>query len=97
MSAGKHAAGNVLPNERLVHLEALRAAVDARRELACRLIERRGMTWVSVVRIGGSGRLVEVGCDYVRAAWWFTWSDGRPIAPVRNVEGVVAALVRELG
>ncbi|TDD37306.1 hypothetical protein E1287_09125 [Actinomadura sp. KC06] len=93
MSAGKHA---VLPNERVVHLGALRDAVDARRELACGLIERRGVTWVSVVRVGGSGRLVEVGCDYVRAAWWFTWSDGRPIAPVRNVEGVVAVLVREL-
>ncbi|MFI0370162.1 hypothetical protein ACH35V_20020 [Actinomadura sp. 1N219] len=92
MSVGKRAAGSVLPNGQLVHLGALRDAVEARRELACGLIERRGVTWVSVVRVGGSGRLVEVGCDYVRAAWWFTWSDGRPVAAVWNVEGVVVGL-----
>ncbi|MFI0485548.1 hypothetical protein [Actinomadura sp. 9N215] len=98
MSAGKHAVTGVLSgrrNERLVQLKALRDAVDERQELACGLVEQRGVTWVSVVRVGGS-RLVEVGCDYVRGAWWFTWSDGRPIAPVRNVEGAVGALVREL-
>ncbi|MFI0405151.1 hypothetical protein [Actinomadura sp. 3N508] len=91
MSVGQQ---GVLTNERVANLHVLRDAVEARRELACGLIERRGVSWVSVVRVGGSGRLVEVGCDFVREAWWFTWSDGRPIA--RDVDGVIGALVREL-
>ncbi|TDB86031.1 hypothetical protein E1264_19260 [Actinomadura sp. KC216] len=93
MSAGNQ---GVLTNERVANLHVLRGAVEARRELACELIERRGVTWISVARFGGSGRLVLVGCDFVREAWWFTWQDGRPIAPVRDVEGVIAMLVREL-
>lgn len=100
MSSGNHTATGVLParhNDRRLHLDALRAAVEGRRELACGMVERRGVAWVSVVRVGASRRMVEVGCDYVRSGWWFTWSDGRPIAPVQNVHGVVARLVGELG
>jgi hypothetical protein len=98
MSSGKHT--GVLPatrNDRRVHLDALRAAVEGRPELASGVVERRGVAWVSVARVGETWRMVEIGCDYVRSGWWFTWSDGRPIAPVRNVHGVVARLVRELG
>ncbi|TDC61539.1 hypothetical protein E1200_28715 [Actinomadura sp. GC306] len=83
-------------NERRVHLDALRAAIDTRRELACGMVERRGMTWVSVVGVGGARRLVEVGCDYIRSAWWFTWDDGRPIVPARDVHRAVDVLTREL-
>ncbi|GAA4237092.1 hypothetical protein GCM10022254_48250 [Actinomadura meridiana] len=98
MGHGRHAVGGVMVrprNERRVHLDALRDAVREREELECGLVERRGVAWVSVVRVG-SRRLVEVGCDFVRAGWWFTWSDGRPIAPVENVQAVVGVLVREL-
>jgi hypothetical protein len=84
-------------NERRVHLDALRAAIDTRRELACGMVERRGMTWVSVVGVGGARRLVEVGCDYVRSAWWFVWDDGRRIAPVSDVQTVVDLLVDQVG
>jgi hypothetical protein len=51
---------------------------------------------LSVVRYGGTGALAEIGCDYVRAAWWFTWSDGKPIAPVQDTAEVVRLLVRVL-
>lgn len=98
MSSGKHT--GVLPathNDRLTHLDALRAAVEKRPDLACGVVERRGIAWVSVVRVGEPRRMVEIGCDYVRSGWWFTWSDGRPIAPVRTVQSIVARLVRELG
>lgn len=96
---GRHAATVERPapsNQRRVHLDALRAAVEARRELACGMVERRGVTWVSVVGVGGVRRPVEVRCDYVRSAWWFTWDDGRPIAPARDVRHAVDVLVREL-
>ncbi|TDC81630.1 hypothetical protein [Actinomadura sp. 7K507] len=83
-------------NARRLHLNALRDAVQARRELACGMVERRGVAWVSVVGVGGAGRLVEVGCDYVRSAWWFTWHDGRPIGPARDVHRAVEVLIREL-
>ncbi|TDC55050.1 hypothetical protein E1281_14640 [Actinomadura sp. KC345] len=83
-------------NERRVHLDALRDAVQARQELACGMVERRGVTWVSVVGVGGTRRLVEVGCDYGRSTWWFTWSDGRPIVPARDVHRAVDVLIREL-
>jgi hypothetical protein len=53
------------------------------------------VVWASVGRVG-SRRLVEVGCDFVRAGWWFTWSDGRPIAPVKSIQAVIGVLVREL-
>ncbi|SFN78319.1 MULTISPECIES: hypothetical protein [Actinomadura] len=98
MSSGDHT--GVLPatrNDRRTHLDALRAAVELRPELAGGVVERRGVAWVSVVRVGGPRRTVEIGCDYVRSGWWFTWSDGRPIAPVGNVQSVVGRLVRELG
>ncbi|TDD69800.1 hypothetical protein E1293_35405 [Actinomadura darangshiensis] len=99
MTSGKHAVAGVLPtgpNDRRTHLDALRVAMEGRPEFACGIVERRGVAWVSVVRVGASRRMVEVGCDYVRSGWWFTWSDGRPIAPVRNVQSVIAHLVREL-
>lgn len=88
----------VLPvrSDRQVHLGELRTAVEARPGLACGVVERRGVSWISVVRVDAPQRLVEVGCDFVRAEWWFTWSDGRPIGSVRDVGGVVAVLVREL-
>jgi hypothetical protein len=60
------------------------------------MVERRGTPMLSVVRYGGTGALAEIGCDYVRAAWWFTWSDGKPIAPVQDAAGVVRLLVRVL-
>lgn len=94
MGDERRAAG-VRRNERVVHLATLRVAVQARRELDGRVVERRGVSWASVGRVGGT-RFVEVGCDFVWAAWWFTWGDGRPIAPVENVEGVVDVLVRGL-
>ncbi|MEO3828463.1 hypothetical protein [Actinomadura sp. B10D3] len=90
----------VLPatrNDRRTHLDALRAAVEGQPGLACGAVERRGVAWVSVVRVGEPRRMVEIGCDYVRSGWWFTWSDGRPITPVGNVQSVVGRLVRELG
>lgn len=92
VQSGRHAPAP--SNERRVHLRALGAAIEARRELACGLVERHGVTWVSVVGVG-SRQLVEIGCDYVRSAWWFTW-DGRPIAPARDVSRAVDVLVREL-
>ncbi|MFA1549016.1 hypothetical protein [Actinomadura chokoriensis] len=98
MTAGKHSATGVLAtrrNDRHAHLDALRAGVEARQELACEVVVRRGVAWVSV--IGPSQARVEVGCDYVRSGWWFTWADGRLFAPVRDVEGVIARLVGELG
>ncbi|WP_412520515.1 hypothetical protein K8Z49_21600 [Actinomadura madurae] len=98
MSSGEHTGVlTATRNDRRIHLGALRAAVELRPELACGVVERRGVAWVSVVRVGGSRRTVELGCDYVRSGWWFTWSDGRPIAPVGNVQSVVGRLVRELG
>ena len=96
MAAGKHSATGVLTtmrNDRRLHLEALHAAVAARPELACEVVEQRGVAWVSVVL--RSGRTVEVGCDYVRSEWWFTWADGRQIAPVRDIRNFVDRLVRE--
>ncbi|MFC4053968.1 hypothetical protein ACFOY4_30105 [Actinomadura syzygii] len=89
---------NVLPvrSDRQTHLGELRAAIEAHPELACGVVERRGVSWISVVRVGAPQRLVEVGCDFLRAEWWFTWSDGRTIGSVRDVDGVVAVLVREL-
>ncbi|MEU8800431.1 hypothetical protein [Spirillospora sp. NPDC048819] len=96
MQPGRQAATPVPSNERRAHLDALRAAVEARRELACGVVERRGVTWVSVVGVGEARRLVEVGCDYVRSAWWFIRDDGRPIAPARDVHHAVDVLVREL-
>lgn len=95
---GRHSAVGVesaMRSDRRVHLDALRAAVQARPELACGIVERRGVTWVSVIRVG-SRRMVEVGCDYMRSGWWFTWADGRLIGPVWDVERVVGVLVREL-
>ncbi|NKZ05784.1 hypothetical protein [Actinomadura latina] len=97
MAAGKHSTTGVLTtmrNDRRSHLETLQGAVAARRKLACDVVERRGVAWVSVV--GRSGRTVEVGCDYLRSGWWFTWADGRLIAPVRDVRDVVDRLAREL-
>ncbi|MFB4305852.1 hypothetical protein [Actinomadura sp. GTD37] len=82
-------------NDRRTHLDALRAAVEARRELACEVVVRRGVAWVSVA--GSSQARVEVGCDYLRSGWWFTWADGRLIAPVRDVQCVVDRLVDGLG
>ena len=82
-------------NDRRVHLETLQKAMEARSELACEVVVRRGVAWVSVV--GPSRAAVEVGCDYVRSGWWFTWADGRLIAPVRDVRAVVARLVGALG
>lgn len=82
-------------DERRVRLDALRDAVGEQRDLVGGLVERRGVVWVSVGRVG-SRRLVEVGCDFVRAGWWFTWSDGRPIAPVKSIQAVIGVLVREL-
>ncbi|MEU5989051.1 hypothetical protein ABZ806_08740 [Spirillospora sp. NPDC047418] len=68
MATGKHSTTGVLPtmrNDRRSHLEALQVAVAARPELACEVVERQGVAWVSVV--GLSRRTVEVGCDYVRS------------------------------
>ncbi len=83
-------------DERLVHLDTLRAAVETRPALACGVVERDNAPALSVVRHGGTGPPVEVGCDYARVAWWFTWTDGRLIKPVQDIDGAVAVLIREL-
>ncbi|MFI0482735.1 hypothetical protein [Actinomadura sp. 9N215] len=96
---GRHVATiDVSPrNERREHLSALDVGVRAHPELAGGLVERRGVSWVSVVRYGGPRRRVEIGCDFRDGGWWFCWaSDGRAIAPASDVTGTLDAVAGEL-
>lgn len=95
---GRHAATMDAPprNDRREHLFALDAGVRAHPELAGGLVERRGVTWVSVVRYGGPRR-AEIGCDFRDGGWWFCWAaDGRPIGPACDITGALDAIAGEL-
>ncbi|MFI0373606.1 hypothetical protein ACH35V_37600 [Actinomadura sp. 1N219] len=97
---GRHAATLDVPpprNDRRMHLSELDEGVRTHPELAGGLIERRGVTWVSVVRYGGPRRTVEIGCDFRDGQWWFCWAaDGRPIRPACDVSATLDAVASEL-
>ncbi|MFI0366309.1 hypothetical protein ACH35V_00435 [Actinomadura sp. 1N219] len=96
---GRHAATVDAPprNERREYLSALHEGVRAHPELAGGLIERRGVSWVSVVRYGGPRRTAEIGCDFRDGGWWFCWAaDGRAIAPASDITRALDAITREL-
>ncbi|TMQ92025.1 hypothetical protein ETD83_28285 [Actinomadura soli] len=96
---GRHAATMDGPprNDRREYLSELHEGVEAYRGLAGGLIERRGVTWVSVVRYGGPRRTAEIGCDFRDGGWWFCWAaDGRIIAPACDIIGALDTIAREL-
>ncbi|GAA4241484.1 hypothetical protein GCM10022254_70490 [Actinomadura meridiana] len=98
---GRHAATpRAVPprNDRRTYLFELDAAVRTHPELAGGLVERRGVTWVSVAGHGGPRRTVEIGCDFRDGQWWFCWAaDGRPIRPARDVAQTLDAVASALG
>ncbi|TMQ99171.1 hypothetical protein ETD83_18425 [Actinomadura soli] len=96
---GRHAATVDAPprNERHEYLSALHEGVRAHPELAGGLIERRGVSWVSVVRYGGPRRTAEIGCDFRDGGWWLWWAaNGQAIAPASDITGALDAITREL-
>lgn len=58
-------------NRRREHLVALHMAVQARRDLAGRLVSRQGVSWVNVARCDAPRRTVDVACDYRSGGWRF--------------------------
>jgi hypothetical protein len=98
---GRHAATISTPrprNDRREHLDGLRAALDAHAGVGGRLVERCGVTWLSLVRYGSPRRTFDIGCDFRDGAWWFVRSaSGTTIAPVDDITGTVKAIEHELG
>ncbi|XVQ10005.1 hypothetical protein ACQP1W_47080 [Spirillospora sp. CA-255316] len=98
---GRHAATISTPrphNDRREHLNELRAAIDARPGIGGGLVERRGVTWLDLVRYGSPRRTFTIGCDFRDGEWWFVRSaDGTTIAPADDITGTVKAIEHELG
>lgn len=84
-------------NRRREHLVALHMAVQARRDLAGRLVSRQGVSWVNVARCDAPRRTVDVACDYRSGGWRFCrLADGATITRAENVAECVEAIAREL-
>ena len=97
---GRHAATATMAappcNQRIAHLSELHAAVQTHPELDSGLLERRGATWVSIVRYAGPRRTVEIGCDFRAGAWWFCRPNGQPIAPATDITGTLDKVTDKL-
>ncbi|WP_242909660.1 hypothetical protein [Actinomadura terrae] len=63
---GKYATVLDVPprNDRRAHIARLHVGVMAHKELADALIERRGVSWVSVARYGSPRRTAEFKCGF---------------------------------
>ncbi|GLZ16383.1 hypothetical protein Acsp04_66180 [Actinomadura sp. NBRC 104425] len=100
LDRGRHAKTIDRPtprNRRREHLVALHAAVQARRDLAGRLVSNYGVSWVNVARCDAPYRTVDVACDYRNGGWRFCrLADGMTITRAENVAGCVEAIAREL-